>query len=397
MTVGPRRLRLAVVGVGDVAQRDYMPEAHRITDVAEIVVVCGRGEDRAREVAGHFGVARWAAGYRQAVAADDVDAVVNLTSVEAHAEVTLAALRAGKHVYTEKPLAPSAADAVELRDEAARRGLILVCAPSVMVFPQLVAAKEVVASGRLGPIHAARAVAFGGVPPWAGYISDPSPYFRPEVGPLVDVGVYPLHALAGLLGPVRKVTAMSSRTQDSFAVTDGPARGTVVPVEVDDNWQLILECGTGTGTDGGTRAIASVQANFCAVAPTGPGCELFGEHGTLGFDLLDVAAPLRLSAGEGWAEEQVAHERAGGPDHILGVRHLAECVLFGRQPLLGPDRAIHVLDVIEATRASAREGRTVEVRARGDGPAAHEDNEVRADNTGPAAHQGNPVKETSRE
>jgi predicted dehydrogenase len=381
VTAGPRRLRLAVVGVGDVAQRDYLPQAHRIADVAEIVMVCGRGEDRVREIAGHFGVARWAAGYRQAVETNDVDAVVNLTPFGAHVEVTLAALRGGKHVYTEKPLALSAADAIVLRDEAARRGLKLVCAPSVMVFPQLVAAREVVASGRLGPIHAARAVAFGGVPPWAGYISDPSPYFRRGAGPLVDVGVYPLHALAGLLGPVRKVTAMSSRTRDRFAVTDGPARGTVVPVEVDDNWQLILECGTGTGsgtgTEGGTCAIASVQANFCAVTPAGQECELFGEHGTLGFDLLDVAAPLRLSAGEGWTEQQVAHERAGGPDHILGVRHLAECVLSGSQPLLGPDRAIHVLDVLEAAQASAGEGRAIEVRARGGSPAMHQDNSAK--------------------
>jgi predicted dehydrogenase len=384
VTAGSRRLRLAVVGVGDVALRDYLPEAHRIADVAEIVMVCGRGEDRAREVAGHYGVARWAVGYCQAVETDDVDAVVNLTPPETHVEVTLAALRAGKHVYTEKPLAPSAAEAIVLRDEAARRGLTLACAPSVMVFPQFVAAREVVASGRLGPIHAARAVAFGGVPPWAGYTSDPSPYFRRGVGPLVDMGVYPVQALAGLLGPIRKVTAMSSRTRDRFAVTDGPARGAMVPVEVDDNWQLILECGTGTGsgmgTERATRAIASVQANFCAVAAAGPECELFGEHGTLAFDLLDVSAPLKLSAGDEWTEQEVAHARAGGPDHILGVRHLAECVLSGRQPLLGPDRAIHVLEVLEAARASAREGRAIEVRAGG----------------GPAMRHDNPVKETSK-
>jgi predicted dehydrogenase len=379
VTAEPRRVRLAVVGAGDVAQRDYLPEAHRIADVAEIVMVCGRGEERAREVAGRFGIARWAAGYHQAVDSRDVDAVVNLTPPQAHAEVTLAALRAGKHVYTEKPLAPAAADAVVLRDEAARRGLMLVCAPSVMVFPQLAAARGMVSSGRLGPIHAARAVAFGGVPPWAGYISDPSPYFRREVGPLVDVGVYPLHALTGLLGPVRKVTAMSSRTRDTFAVTDGPLRGTAVPVEVDDNWQLILECGTGTvsgaGAEPGAHPIASVQANFCAVTAAGPECELFGEHGTLAFDLLDVAAPLRLSAGERWTEQQVAHGRDRGPDHILGVRHLAECVLSGGRPLLGPDRAIHVLEVIEAARASAREGRAVEVSA-GSGPATRQSTSV---------------------
>ena len=57
-------------------------------------------------------------------------------------------------------------------------------------------------------------------------------------------------------------------------------------------------------------------------AVAGPECELFGEHGTLAFDLLDVSAPLKLSAGDGQTEQEVAHERVGGPDHILGVRHL---------------------------------------------------------------------------
>jgi len=125
--------------------------------------------------------------------------------------------------------------------------------------------------------------------------------------------------------------------------------------------------------------LASIQANFCAVAAAGPECELFGEHGTLAFDLVDVAAPLKLYAGNEWTEQAVAHERAGGPDHILGIRHLAECVRSGSQPLLGPDRAIHVLEVLEAARASVREGRTIEVRAGDD----------------PAMRHNDPVKETS--
>ena len=100
-------LRLAIVGVGDVAQRDYLPEFHRLAGRAEIVAVCGVHADRAKDVAARLGVPRWSTDYRATVEAGDVDAVVNLTPIPVHPEITLAALRAGRHVYTEKPLASS--------------------------------------------------------------------------------------------------------------------------------------------------------------------------------------------------------------------------------------------------------------------------------------------------
>ncbi len=205
-------VRLAVIGAGDVAQRDYLPEAHRLAGRAEIVIICGRSPERARRVAGQFGIARWTADYREALAAD-VDAIVNLTPAPVHEEITRAALAAGLHVYSEKPLAVTAGRARALAGEAAQRGLILVCAPSVLLFPQLAVVREVIEAGDLGAICSARAQSLGGVPPWEGYDSDPAPFFSAESGPLIDMAVYPLHALTGLLGPVRRVAAMARRTR----------------------------------------------------------------------------------------------------------------------------------------------------------------------------------------
>ena len=146
-------LGLGVVGVGDVAQRDYLPELSRLAAKARPVVACSRSAGRAAEVAERFGIGRWTTSYEEVVTAGDVDAVLNLTPFEVHEEVTLAALGAGKHVYSEKPCATSAAGATRLLDAERKAGRIVVAAPSVLVFPQLQRAKEVLASGRLGKVH----------------------------------------------------------------------------------------------------------------------------------------------------------------------------------------------------------------------------------------------------
>ena len=350
-------LRLAVVGVGDVAQRDYLPEFERLAGRAEISVVCGRSTGRAQDVAARFGVPRWSADYREVVTADDVDAVVNLTPIPAHHEITLAALRAGRHVYSEKPLASSADAAQELQSEAESRGLALVCAPCVMLFPQVRRVAEIVSSGRLGTILAARAHAIAGPPPWEGYDSDPTPFFGADGGPLVDMAVYPLHALTGLLGPATSVAALSSRARDGFTVGEGPHRGERIPVVSDDSWQLLLRVGS---------CLASVEANFSTAPSPAPECELRGERGGVAFSLLDVSAPISLldDGASEWVEEAVEHDRASGPDHILGVEHLVECVANGERPTVGADHAIHVLDAIEAARLAAAEERSVSIPQR---------------------------------
>ncbi len=358
-------LRLAVVGAGDVAQRDYLPQLPRLDDRVELKVIAARTEQRARAVAERFGASRWTTSYREAVGADDVDAVVNLTPFTLHVEVTLAALAAGKHVYSEKPLAPTVADVDTIAAAAEQQNLVVVAAPAVLVFPQLRRALELVQAGELGPIHTARGQALGGIPPWQGYLSDPTPFFAPLGGPLADMAVYPLHALTGLLGAVRRVTALAARSRSGFTVAEGPFAGLHVPVEVEDTWHLALEL------EGG--CLASVEANNVANETLAPELELLGEHAVLGLSLLDVSQPIRLLAGGELHEEQVPYERGdGGPDHVLGIAHLVDCVETGRAPVVGIEHARHVIDVLEAARTSLAERRTVLVSSSFPRPTAAE-------------------------
>ncbi|MGH3729130.1 MAG: Gfo/Idh/MocA family protein [Micromonosporaceae bacterium] len=356
-------LRFAVVGVGDVAQRDYLPEVHRLAGEATVAAVASRSAERARTVAERYGIPRWTTNWIELLD-DTIDAVVNLTPIGVHREITLAAIEAGKHVYSEKPLAMSPEDAEATRAAAQRRGVTVVAAPSICLFPQIVTLGEIVRSGRLGAIHSARAHVFAGTPPWEGYLSDPTPFFGVDGGPLRDMAVYPLHTLTGLFGPVRRVSAFSQRTRSSFVPGEGPYAGREVPVETDDDWQLLLDLEAGV--------VATVQANFCARSAAGPELELHGETGTAGASLLDVAEPVRLlDSGAGdWTDLPVHAGRAEGPDHILGVRHLADCVRDGREPLVSMDHAIHVLDVIAAAEKSAASGATVFPATRFPWPAA---------------------------
>ena len=349
------RLRLALLGCGDVAQRDYLPELWRLRDRVELVAVCGRTPERARAVAKQYEVGAWYTDYERMLAEVDASVVVNLTPIQLHFRTTLAALHHGMHVYTEKPIATSAADVRTLLDTARGSGLVLVSAPSVLLFPQVQLARQLLSEGAIGPVHAARATAHGGVPPWHGFPSDPSQYFASGGGPAMDMGVYPLHVLSGLLGPVRRVVAMTARAQDRFVVPDGPAEGTEVPIEVDDNWQLVLDLGQGR--------LASVSADNVVAGSKAPQLELFGLHGTIGLDLLDVSAPVQvLRPGADWeAITPPPTGRAAGPDHLLGVEHLVDCISTGREPLPSAEHALHVVETIEAASRSSSGGQAVDI------------------------------------
>jgi predicted dehydrogenase len=279
----------------------------------------------------------------------DLDANVNLTPIQSHVEINLAVLRAGKHLYSEKPVAGTVADAGRLADEMRRHGLKIVCAPSVMAFPQVRYAAGLLAEGAIGEVYSARGHGHGGVPPWSGYQSDPSQFFTEGGGPALDMGVYPLHALTGLLGPAVRVAAMKARANQHFVVPDGPAEGKQIQVTVDDNWHILLDLGA--------SRLASVDANNVVQATRAPQLEIFGLAGTIALDLLDVSAPVEVyRVGQGW--EQVAmprRGRAGGPDHLLGVEHLVECIAEDRQPLLSLEHATHVVDIVETAARSAVE------------------------------------------
>ncbi len=353
--------KLALLGCGDVAQRDYLPEFHRLATRAEIVAVCTRSPATLRRAMDRYSIPAGYTDYAHMLADSDASAVINLTPIHLHDATNRAILASGRHLYTEKPAASSAAVADELAVLAAAHRAHAVCAPCIALFPQIHLVRDLLAAGAIGKVYSARGYGHLGVPPWEGYASDPSPFFARGAGPAMDMGVYPLHALTALLGPVQRVTAFVAHVLDHFTVADGPFAGRVVPVEAEDNWQMLLDFGGGR--------LASVAANSVVVDTRCPPLELHGLAGTVAFDPIYVEQPVQvLRRGQGWQTitppfPHTRPGRAAGPDHILGVEHLLDCIDGRAAPQLGLTQAAHVLRIIEAAAESSRTGRTVAMNA----------------------------------
>lgn len=360
------KTKLALLGCGDVAQRDYLPEFHRLADRAEIVAVAARTETHLHQVADAYNIPHRYTDYRQMLAKTDAEAVINLTPIQQHTETTLASLAAGKHVYSEKPVAPTVTEAIQIRDAAQQAGRLLVCAPCTAIFPQVRYAADLIRRGTIGDIYAARAHAFMGVPPWSGYPSDPTPFFAAGAGAAYDMGVYPLHALTALLGPVQRVSGFVARAFDSFHIEDGPLAGKHIPVESPDNWHLAL--------DFGNARLASLFANSIAAATRAPSVEIYGTHGTIALDPIYAESPVHLYTAQtaqgdnGWQVIEPpfpvdhAHGRARGPDHHLGIEHLVDCLQSGTAPQLSIDHALHVVEILEQGAYAATSGHAQQIR-----------------------------------
>jgi predicted dehydrogenase len=198
----PARVGLVGCGVISHAYAENAPAFDRF----EIVACADRDPLRSEALATAHGL--MSTTVEDLLACEDVDIVLNLTPPEVHAAVTLAALEAGKHVYSEKPLAMSAAGAAELLDLAEREGLRVGCAPDVFLGGAFQEARALIDGGAIGrPLGVSATMLAGGQEAWH---PDPDIFFRDGAGPLLDMGPYYLTAIVALLGPVVRVAGLSS-------------------------------------------------------------------------------------------------------------------------------------------------------------------------------------------
>ena len=176
---------------------------------------------------------------------DDVDIVLNLTIPEAHAEVSLQALEAGKHVYSEKPLATTVADGVAIVAAAKARGLRVGAAPDTVLGAGVQEARALIDAGAIGkPLTGLAAVMSHGMEHWH---PNPGFFFRPGAGPVFDMGPYYLSALVTLLGPVASVQATGQIGFEERIVTtpSSPVRGQSIKVETLTNVHALLDFASG--------------------------------------------------------------------------------------------------------------------------------------------------------
>ena len=350
------RVRVGVIGCGDVAGRRYLPALEVARDGVELVAVCDPHESRARAAA--ESARSWAPGVAAltdlAAMLDGArpDAAFNLTPAQHHASVSQACLEAGIHVYSEKPIAATLAEADRLIETAADNSVLLLCAPATAATRRFAWVRDIVASGRYGPLTLGVAqYPDPGPASWREYTGDPAPFYGPDVGPLRDHGVYRLHELTSVMGPVRRVQAMGAIGVPERVVTSVRGRGSKIPVTAPDHVLVHLEFQSG--------ALGQLLSSFGALATRGPWLELHFARATLSFDgsQYDKDSTASLYVGEDWVTD-VAIPPPGEPLALLetGVAHFLACVRGDERPILTAEHARHVLDIILKTYASIEDG-----------------------------------------
>ncbi|MCL2515686.1 MAG: Gfo/Idh/MocA family oxidoreductase [Microbacteriaceae bacterium] len=350
-------MRVGVIGVGVISKQyfDSLPGLGNL----KLVAVADLNEARAAEVAAEQGVISLSVD--ELLASPDIEAVINLTIPAAHVEVGLRALAAGKHVFAEKPLGLSTAEARPLL-EAQKNGLRVGSAPDTVLGTGVQTARRVIDDGTLGEVLGA--AVHWSAPGHERWHPAPAFYYQPGGGPLYDMGPYYLSALVHLLGPIVSVSGSARRSSRERVIAQGPNAGQVLPVDIDTHITALLTHESGIST--------TVTISFEVWKTRAPLFEVYGSQGTLAVpdpNNFNSVAEVFLAGADDWAPvEDSAGYRSSGRGY--GLADMAAAIAAGVPHRASAELAFHVLDVMESIMASAESGQVVAVTSTAPRPAA---------------------------
>jgi predicted dehydrogenase len=348
---GDKRIRVGVIGCGSVSGR-YLPHLSECP-FAEIVSTCDIIPDRAESQAKNFNVPHHYPHIDKMLSGADFDLLVNLTDMQEHEHLNREAIAAGKHIWSEKPIANTLEAGQEILEQAKSRGVRVWGAPVVVSSPQFAFMAKTLASGALGRIASAHADYGHQGPTWSSF------FYEKGGGSLPDLGVYNLTSLTGLLGPAKSVAAMVSIVTPTRQI-DGKGE---IKVTEEDNAMVLLDHGNGV--------ISHVQCGFNFFNPHGHEGRNETRHtiaivgsqgfiGMVGYDWEPLGVDLST-------EKSPTFERhvtdAQGYVWQQGASLVAETLATGKENLFTPEHALHVVEIICAARESQKTGRRIDLKS----------------------------------
>ncbi|HEU0037678.1 MAG TPA: Gfo/Idh/MocA family oxidoreductase, partial [Verrucomicrobiae bacterium] len=346
----PKRIRIGVIGCGSVSG-SYLPVLSKCP-YAVVVSLCDIRPERARKRAEQFQVAHHYPHIDKMLAGEPFEFLINLTDMQEHEHLNRQALAAGKHVWSEKPIANSLAAGQELLRMAKKKNKRLWGAPITVQSPQFAFMARTLAQGALGRVAAAHADYGHEGPNWSSF------FYEKGGGSMPDLMVYNITSLTGLLGPAKHVTAMLSIVTPERDITE---KGRIKVTE-EDNAQVLLDHGKGI--------ISHVQSGFNYFNPHGHDgsgeqrhtITIVGSGGFMGLVGYDWAPQgVDLATHQQPKLERHATD-AEGYIWQQGAALAAECLATGKELLVTPEQALHVLEIITAARESQETGRRITLR-----------------------------------
>lgn len=343
-----QKTAVALVGCGNIAA-PYADSIRR-QEFLELAGVTSRTLRHAEELAKKQGCKVYSS--LEALLADErVEIVVNLTIHTAHAEITRKCLNAGKHIYSEKPLGITYAEARDLVELSESRGLRLGCAPANFLGEAQQTALKIIRDGGLGQVRAVYAeVNWGRIESWH---PNPAPFY--EVGPVFDVSVYPLTLLTAAFGPARQVTAFGRVLHPQRIQQDGSPFSIGTP----EFCVALVEWENGL--------VARVTSSFYVTdkSKQPAGIEVHGDEASLSlsrwypFDGTVEVAPF----GGDYSPVPLVKAPHAGVEWARGLADMAAAIRENRPHRVTGAQAAHVVELINGIHRSAADSRPVKIRS----------------------------------
>jgi predicted dehydrogenase len=304
---------------------------------------------------------------------DDLDVIVNLTIPATHFSVSKAILEAGKHVYSEKPLVLSLEEGEKLRSLAKAKNLAIGCAPDTFLGGAHQLARKYIDEGGIGRITSGTChVMSPGMEMWH---PNPGFFFLAGGGPILDLGPYYIANLINLIGPVKRVAALTSMANPTRTITSQPLAGTVIPVETPTNIHALLEFASG--------ATVTLSASWDVWSHRHNNMELYGTEGSIfvpdpnffGGKVEASGKNKDIQPLEEWDHPfgKANQESPQGPRanyRTAGLADMAMALLSGRDPRCSLERTLHGIDVMTSILKSGQDGCFVDLATTCTQPAA---------------------------
>ena len=359
-----KTLRVGVMGCGNISTT-YFKLAPLFRGM-EITACADLNASMAEAKAKEYGIK--AMSPKQMLQSPDIDIIVNLTVPDAHFKVSMEAVKAGKHVYSEKPLTLSLADGLALAKAAAAKKVKVCCAPDTILGGAHQLARKAIDDGVIGKITSGTAVIMShGMEHWH---PNPDFFFKPGGGPVLDMGPYYIGNLINLIGPVKRVAALSSMAYKTRTISSQPRAGEKLMVKTPTNFHALLEFVNG--------ATVTLLASWDVWSHGHAKMELYGTEGSIfvpdpnffGGDVLATkqgGAPAVIPA---WdhpfsVENQKDGSGAGVANYrSLGLADLADAIRNKRDARCSIDRALHAVEVMTAVIASGNSGKFVSMKTK---------------------------------
>ncbi|WP_062109302.1 Gfo/Idh/MocA family protein [Bacillus niameyensis] len=339
------KVKVGIIGCGNISS--IYCEAGEKFPILDIVACADLDFERAKTRAKQYNIPN-AYTVEELLADSDIDIVINLTIPQAHAQVCLAALEAGKHVYVEKPLAITREDGEKILLLANKKGLRVGGAPDTFLGGGLQTCRKLIDDGVMGEVIGT--TAFMMSPGHENWHPDPEFYYKSGGGPMFDMGPYYLTAMISLIGPIRRVTGSARISFPERKITSEPRFGQTIQVEVPTHIAGVLDFENG--------AVGTIITSFDIAGSKLPHMEIYGSKGSIIVpDPNTFGGPvlLRKHGSLKWEEVPLTHGFTNNSRGI-GVADMAEALQTGRPHRANGELAFHVLDAMHAFIESSERG-----------------------------------------